>query len=265
LFLTPAFTVNFFKQIGENIPGCLGECETLPDESIIKSQFTFPLAPGFKDFDVAVDKKSRLWQWGKMYLSTTSSGEVFKYFSVPTIIEPLTDIVHAAVSRHYFDRVFVLKKDGTVGSWGSGAHASAGLWESTNEFEPRPIPNLKSIVQIAAGTYHCLALRSNGQVWAWGDNIHGQIGWGQRWTPARPQRVPGLNNVKFIACGNFSSYAITQDGTLWFWGDDLSKPENDPNREVLSPQKLAGIDHMTMVAPGTEHVLALREDGTVWA
>jgi alpha-tubulin suppressor-like RCC1 family protein len=62
-----------------------------------------------------------------MYLSTTSSGEVFKDFSVPTMIEPLTDIVHAAVSRHYFDRVFVLKKDGTVWSWGSGAHASAGL------------------------------------------------------------------------------------------------------------------------------------------
>jgi alpha-tubulin suppressor-like RCC1 family protein len=255
----------FLKQIGENIPGCLGECETPPDGSIVKSQLNFPLAPGFKEFDVAVDKNGRLWQWGKLYLATTSGGQqVFKEIEVPALKEPLADIVQATSSRHPQTRVYVLKKDGTVWVWGSGAHVSAGLRETKDEMEPVPIPNLKSIVQVASGTHHCLALRSNGQVWAWGDNSRGQIGWGQRWSPARPQRVLALNHVKFIACGDYSSYAITQDGSLWVWGDDLSKPENDPNRNVLSPQKVSGINNVKMVAPGSMHVVVLKEEGTVW-
>jgi hypothetical protein len=84
-----------------------------------------------------------------------------------------------------------LKEDGTVVVWGSTAY---GL---TN------VPaGLHDVVNIAAGSQHCLALRRNGTVVAWGNNVLGQA------------NVPiGLTNVVAVSGGDSHSLAILNNGS----------------------------------------------------
>lgn len=257
----------FLKQTGENVPGCLGDCDTPPDGSVTEAPIEFPLAPGFSDLDMAVDKRGVVWQWGKMYRFTNAGGKAVHHeFPVPTQKTGIIDIAQMAVGRHNFDSAFALSRDGTVWAWGSHAHPQSGLWHTKNSMEAHRVPNLKSIVQLAAGTYHYLALRSNGQVWAWGGNSQGQIGWGKRRTPARPRRIPVLGNVKFIAAGDFFSFAVTMDGSLWAWGSNNFGQLGDGTREKKStPVRILGLTGVKMVAAGYGHALVLKEDGTVWA
>jgi len=43
--------------------------------------------------------------------------------------------------------------------------------------------------QIAAGSYHSLALKSNGTLWAWGDNGYGQLGDGTTTNRTSPVQI----------------------------------------------------------------------------
>ena len=55
--------------------------------------------------------------------------------------------------------------------------------------------DLDSVVAIAAGAAHSVALREDGSVWTWGANEYGQSGDGSLWVRNRPERVPGLRDV----------------------------------------------------------------------
>src|SRR6185503_13464459 len=82
-----------------------------------------------------------------------------------------------------------------------------------------------SVVAVAAGNHHSVALRSDGTVWCWGANDVGQIGDGKGTThdtsadALLPVQVPGLANVVAIAAGADLSVAVLSDGTMRGWGD----------------------------------------------
>ena len=116
-------------------------------------------------------------------------------------------------------------------SWGAAAEANGS----------EPIP-MSTMVAVAAGTDHALALDEQGHVGAWGDNSVGQTD------------VPhGLSGVIAIAAGNGFSLALRSDGTVVAWG---------ANRlgQTSVPQDLTGV---TAIAAGSGFALALRADGTV--
>ena len=48
---------------------------------------------------------------------------------------------------------------------------------------PVQVQGLSSVVAIAAGNDHSLALKSDGTVWAWGNNSYGQLGVGSTTSP----------------------------------------------------------------------------------
>lgn len=104
--------------------------------------------------------------------------------------------------------------------------------------------NVSNIIAIAAGTYHSLALRSNGTVIAWGRNDNNQT------------NVPSdLTNVVAITAGANHNLALKNDGTIAAWG-----------RTNEGQCKLpAGLKNVLAVAGGLYHSLALRNDGTVIA
>ena len=120
-----------------------------------------------------------------------------------------------------------------VFSWGS-ERVVAGI---------DPIP-MRTIVAIAAGTDHALAVDEDGRVGAWGDDSVGQTD------------VPrGLSNVVAVAAGDGFSLALRSDGTVAAWG------AGDRGQTDV-PGDLAGV---TAVAAGGGFALALRADGTVVA
>jgi len=54
-----------------------------------------------------------------------------------------------------------------------------------------------TVVGVAVGSYHSLALKSDGTVWAWGSDDFGQLGTNVHWIPfsiqPTPLQVKGIN------------------------------------------------------------------------
>src|SRR6185369_1505395 len=115
-----------------------------------------------------------------------------------------------------------LKSDGTVWMWGSNDHGQLGIGSTSPATSNRPlkVASLSSVVAIAAGESHSMALKSDGTVWAWGWNPLGELGIGSTDFDAHPTpvQVPGLSNVVRIFAGNSISYAMKADGSVWGWG-----------------------------------------------
>src|SRR4051812_26002717 len=78
----------------------------------------------------------------------------------------------------------------------------------------------KTVVAIAAGAYHSLALCSDGTVAAWGSNVSGQLG---NTSAAQITRYPvavslGGRKAVGLAAGETHSLARCSDGTVVAWG-----------------------------------------------
>jgi alpha-tubulin suppressor-like RCC1 family protein len=103
---------------------------------------------------------------------------------------------------------------------------------------------LSSVVAIAAGGYHNLALKNDGIVIAWGRNSDGQT------------NIPvGLSNVVAIAAGENHCLALKSDGTVIAWGYNGFGQSDIP----------VGLTNVAAIAEGRWHSLALKLDGTVIA
>ena len=115
-----------------------------------------------------------------------------------------------------------LTQGGTVVAWGDKPTVPAGL---------------SSVVAIAAGGYHTVALKQDGTVVAWGNN-----GSGQTTVPA------GLSGVVAMAAGYWHTVALKQDGTVVAWGDNSDGQTTVP----------AGLSGVVAIAAGDYHTVALK-------
>ncbi|MBP7868206.1 MAG: putative Ig domain-containing protein, partial [Acidobacteria bacterium] len=127
-------------------------------------------------------------------------------------------------------------------AWANGGGISA--WGGNGSGQSNVPADLKSVVAVAGGGFHSLALRADGTVAAWGENNHGQVN-----VPA------GLTGVAAIAAGGYFSMALKGDGTVVAWG------END-HGETTVPAGLTGVK---AIAAGLYFAAALKDDGTVVA
>ncbi|MDD2913580.1 MAG: RCC1 repeat-containing protein, partial [Candidatus Pacebacteria bacterium] len=126
-----------------------------------------------------------------------------------------------------------LKSDGTVYSWGANYSGQLGDGTTTNKYTPVQVKGvggvdyLTSIVHVAAGYHHTLALKSDGTVYSWGYNEYGALGDGtttNKYTPVQVKGVGGagyLSSIENIWAGSvFFSMALKDDGTVWTWGSN---------------------------------------------
>jgi hypothetical protein len=128
-----------------------------------------------------------------------------------------------------------------VATWGNNWHGEATVPESLQE---------KTLVDVAAGYLHSMALASDGKVTTWG---HG--GYGQNDIPE------GLDDkfVTDIVVGSYTDLAITSDGELFGWGLD-----SDFDLSTV-PESLDG-KNVIAAASGEFNSMALTDDGkiTTW-
>jgi alpha-tubulin suppressor-like RCC1 family protein len=160
----------------------------------------------------------------------------------------------------------LLKKDGTVWTWGDNLRGKLGAGLN-NRNQPTQISGLSGITEIAVGQSHSLALKSDGTVWSWGENTFGQLGDGTTVDRSLPVQVAELTHITAIAAGNFHSVAIKDDGTAWSWGDNTYGQLGDStNTAQNKPVQVKGnIASVKSIAAGAYHTLAIDQDGVVWA
>lgn len=123
----------------------------------------------------------------------------------------------------------------------------------TNGFGQTNVPGTAgSVVAVAAGQFHVLALNADGSVLAWGA---GMTNTGFRPESGQSVVPAGVANATAIAAGGFHSLALARDGSVTAWGDNSFGQTTVPT----------GLNGVVAVAAGLNHSLALKGDGTVVA
>jgi len=117
----------------------------------------------------------------------------------------------AALTVIGLGRVSAQSIQGTVRTWGSNQSGQLGNGTRTDSNMPIKISSLGSVMAIAPGTYHSLAVKTDGTVWAWGSNSFGQLSDGtltDRNTAVAAVNQSGVGlGATSISAGNTSSFA----------------------------------------------------------
>ncbi len=170
-------------------------------------------------------------------------------------------------------------------AWGYNSYGSLGDGTVVNRSVPAPVRlgilAGKTVVRVASGGNHNLALASDGTLAAWGDNTYGQLGDNSNTTRTEPVAVDisgvlaGKTIIGLTACGK-SSVAVCEDGTVAAWGGNdkgqlgdgstvqRMKPVLVDRSGVLVGKRIIAVAGST-VSQDSQHCLALCSDGTLVA
>jgi hypothetical protein len=209
----------------------------------------------------------------------------------PTQVVGLTSAVGIATGTGMGSiHSLAVKSDGSAWGWGYNYYGETGDGTSGPSNDKRSSPvqvkdpsdpstYLTSVVAVAAGGQHSLALKQDGSVWAWGSNSHGQAGdgtsGGQKTAPVRVKDSSDpstyLTNVVAIGAGQYQSFALKKDGTVKAWGHNGSGELGDGT--TTSPRttavSVAGLTGVSAIAVSFNTAMALKTEGaiagSVWA
>jgi alpha-tubulin suppressor-like RCC1 family protein len=125
--------------------------------------------------------------------------------------------------------------------------------------------------QIAAGSFHGLAVATNGAAYAWGYNTSsqlgnsGQVGNGTPTNSALALPVTGLTNVLAMAGGLDYSIGVAGGNTVLSWGaNDLGQLGNGLTNDSDLAAAVPGVSNIVSVSSWLYHVLALDNEGNLW-
>eukprot|EP01102_Stenamoeba_stenopodia_P009623 TRINITY_DN284_c1_g3_i1.p1 TRINITY_DN284_c1_g3~~TRINITY_DN284_c1_g3_i1.p1 ORF type:complete len:422 (-),score=56.51 TRINITY_DN284_c1_g3_i1:964-2229(-) len=163
---------------------------------------------------------------------------------------------------------------GAVYAWGNNTFGQLGVGSSetpqqTNYTLPTRVEGFdSSIIAIAAGGYHSVALDAEGRVWTWGRNDFGQLGLGPDYDAdpivPKPTLVPDFTlsggPVALIAAGLLHTLAADQTN-IYAWGsNEFGQLGNNSYSESHVPILVAfrGVEYkINQLAAGSDHSLAL--------
>lgn len=178
-----------------------------------------------------------------------------------------------------YQHTLVLCSDGRVFGWGSGGLGQLGTSPAANSLVPVAVNTSgmlsgKTVIAIAAGFWHNVALCSDGTVVSWGYNGTGQLGNNSTTssnTPVAVNTAGVLSGRTVIAvdAGWSHSMALCSDGSVVTWGDG-QKGQLGNNTLVASSVPVlvntAGVlsgKTVTAIAAGNDHCVVLCSDGTL--
>lgn len=136
----------------------------------------------------------------------------------------ITSIVSSATAAH----TLALTSDGKVYAWGENVEGQLGDNSTTSSPYPVAVDMTgallgKSVVALAAGYQHSLALTSDGGIYAWGSNIAGELGTGSTSDSLVPVAVDASGvlsgkTIVQIQAGWGTSAVLDSNGQVYTWG-----------------------------------------------
>ena len=233
----------------------------------------------------------RIYAWGRNTSGELGIGTTLARYNVPIAVKttgtPMDGKVVKQVEgggRYEGSHSIALASDGTVYTWGLNQYGQLGNNTTTNSRSPiavqvagTPLAG-KTIVQIAAGADHSLALDSDGALYAWGSNAYGQLGNGTTTNSSVPVavKIAGTplagKTIVQIAAGANHNMVLTSDGAVYTWGwnyhGQLGNNTKTNSNTIVAVQTIstpiAG-KKIVKIAAGQGHSLALTDDGMVYA
>ena len=140
------------------------------------------------------------------------------------------------------------KQSGQIMSWGAGDYGQLGHGSLWDDARPRIINDLKSVVMMAAGSRHSVAvtrpLGSPSQVLAWGYNGYGELGLGDVNLRTQPTALTSFHRslIKGVTCGYRHTAVITTPRPVLAKEDPALRPffsvvEDNVNKMVVKQVK----------------------------
>lgn len=182
------------------------------------------------DCSLALKTNGEVWAWG-----INTNGQLGDN---GTTQRTTPSQVHGALNSGFLTGVgaiatgdshsLAIKTDGTAWAWGKNGSGQMGINSLTPASQTVPIQvkgsggvgNLVSVVAIAGGTSHSLAVQSGspGTAWAWGLNSSGQLGDSSLVQRPAPVQVSGSGFVWMVATPTFTpgqgTYGVPQSVTI---------------------------------------------------
>jgi alpha-tubulin suppressor-like RCC1 family protein len=164
--------------------------------------------------------------YGQLGNAGTTSSNVPVTVSASGVLAGKKVVAIAAGTFHSL----ALCADGTVATWGSNNSGQLGNGTTTQSNVPVVVNRTgvladKTVVAMAGGGSHSLALCADGTVAAWGANTYGQLGNSTTTIAIVPDLVSRAGVLAgkaavAIAAGGGQSLVLCADGTLAAWGDN---------------------------------------------
>lgn len=247
-----------------------------------------------------IDKLGVLYTWGAGAYGRLGHGEDVD-IPVPRKVEEFGGIPIIQVACGTFHTLAVAKS-GALYSWGAGL--GVGLiaeGETTSVMVPKQVQEGQigsTICQVAAGTYHSIALSLTGDVFCWGVGGQSRLGHGDNVNQPFPRRVAELRNRAFvddikamfmrsaapppramvqtggeawrvtsIQCGRAHTMIMCANGDVWVWGSNdmgqLGLAETFD--ETYEPVQLKVFrDPVRRIACGLNHSMAASARGELF-
>ena len=241
---------------------------------------TFTATSAGPTHGLALTSSGDVWAWGRNDLGQSAR-------TVPDIAPSLTPTdagvgggVPLVQTAAGFTSGVAIDALGRLWTFGSDSQGQRGRTAPTQALVPSlsdaPWGAGVSIVDVAAGGFHVLALDETGVVWAWGDGSNGVLGTGDTADVVTPTRTdaPWTADGRTITdVTTFGDVSLARDdtGNLWSWGADdrgqLGQHEANSG-SVPGPVARDWADEsgaVTDVAAGGQHALAVDGSGVVWA
>jgi alpha-tubulin suppressor-like RCC1 family protein len=272
---------NEYGQMGNNrtnngrVPLAVSATGVLAGKTVVS------VAAGYKH-SVALCSDGTVATWG-----ANSSGQLGNNSttasSVPVAVTAdgvLSGKTVVAVSAGY-DYSVALCSDGTLAAWGYNWAGQLGDNSTANRKVPVAVTATgvlsgKTVVAIAAGNSHSVALCSDGTVVAWGYNSFGELGNNNSTDSSVPVAVTATGalsgkTVVAVSAGYDHSLALCSDGTMAAWGSNEYGQlgnNNTLDSQVPVPVRVTGAllgKNVVAISAGRDHSVALCSDGTVAA
>ncbi len=275
-----AWGYNIYGELGNNSTANQLTPAAVDTTGVLAGKTITALAGGYQH-TVAVCADGTLATWG--YNNVGQLGiKSTKMSLVPVVVDTTgalagkTVIAVTAGSYHNL----VLCSDGTMASWGFNAYGQLGNNIAQRSLVPVAVSTTgvlvgKTVIKIASGADHNLAICSDGTLVAWGRNDKGQLGIKSGSGSLAPSAVDQTGvlagkTVIAIAAGFQHSLALCSDGTLAAWGTNSkgqlgNNSSAQSNVPVLVDTGVLVGKTVVAVAAGVEHSLALCSDGTLAA
>ena len=277
---------------GENGLGQLGNntttSSTVPVAVIttgtpLEGKTVIAISAGFTH-NLALCSDGTIASWGDNHYgqlgnnTTTSSTVPVTVVATGTPLEGKTVI--AVSAGGYFS--LALCSDGTMVAWGNNSYGKLGNNSTTTSLLPvavlttgTPLED-KTVIAVAAGQEHSLALCSDGTMATCGHNKSGQLGNNTTTDSMVPAAVVTTGtplegkNVIAVSAGSFYNLVLCSDGTMCTWGDNIgAQLGNNTTSKSLLPVAVVTtgtpLEGKTVVAvsASAEYSLALCSDGTL--
>jgi len=192
---------------------------------------------------------------------------------VPTPVSGLTGVWDIALGDF---GTCALHTDGTISCWGYDGWRMLGFDTGLDCItgrcakNPRKVPDLANVVQIALSYSHTCALLASGKLLCWGSNDQGQLGDGTTVDREAPTPVAASTLFSSVAVGRDATCAVGVDGRAYCWGSDIAARLGYATSEKCpvsycstKPAPVVGLSKVASVALGERHTCARTSGGEV--